>query len=122
MKRVVAVSVMCFMILVTASRAFAQPCADDIAEFCKDEKPGEGRISKCLDQHENQLSDKCKQHFEDVKQEVMEAYKTCEDDIIMFCPWIQSGEGRILKCLEENKSHLLSDDCRDNLSKARSLK
>ena len=121
MNRLTVVSLACFVMLVMVSVAFAQPCAEDIAEFCSDVKPGEGRISKCLDQHENQLSDKCKTRFEDVKQEVKEGYETCEDYIIIFCPWIRSGEGRILNCLEENKSHL-SDECKDNISKAKSLK
>lgn len=35
------------------------PCADDAAKFCKDVKPGEGRIAACLKEHEKELSQAC---------------------------------------------------------------
>jgi hypothetical protein len=121
MKIVVVVSLACFVILVMAAGAFAQPCEEDIAKFCRDVKPGAGRLADCLDQHKMELSDKCKTRFEDVKQEFKGKYKTCEDDIIRFCTWIQPGEGRLLKCLKENKSNLLSDDCKENVSRGKLL-
>lgn len=37
----------------------AGPCADDAAKFCKDVKPGEGRIAACLKEHEKELSQAC---------------------------------------------------------------
>lgn len=36
------------------------PCAADVAKFCKDVKPGEGRIAACLKEHEKDLSQACK--------------------------------------------------------------
>ncbi len=35
-------------------------CEDDVMQFCKDVKPGGGRIVKCLKEHENELSPDCK--------------------------------------------------------------
>ncbi|MBU2573744.1 MAG: cysteine rich repeat-containing protein [Elusimicrobia bacterium] len=35
------------------------PCAEDTAKFCKDVKPGEGRITACLKEHEKELSQAC---------------------------------------------------------------
>lgn len=35
------------------------PCAEDAAKFCKDVKPGEGRIAACLKEHEKELSKAC---------------------------------------------------------------
>jgi hypothetical protein len=121
MKRVVVVLLACFVMIVMASRVFAQPCEEEIAKFCSDVKRGEGRILNCLDQHKIELSDKCKTYFEDVQQEFKEAYKTCENDIMTFCQWIQSGEGRILDCMNKNKSQL-SEDCKDSLYKYYKLK
>ncbi len=36
------------------------PCADDAAKFCKDVKPGEGRVAACLKEHEKELSQACR--------------------------------------------------------------
>lgn len=36
------------------------PCADDVAKFCKDVKPGEGRVAACLKEHEKELSQACR--------------------------------------------------------------
>jgi hypothetical protein len=35
-------------------------CAEDTAKFCKDVKPGEGRIAACLKEHEKELSQVCR--------------------------------------------------------------
>jgi hypothetical protein len=37
-----------------------RPCADDVAKFCKDVKPGGAGLSKCLKEHESELSPECK--------------------------------------------------------------
>lgn len=34
-------------------------CAADAAKFCKDVKPGEGRVAACLKEHEKELSKAC---------------------------------------------------------------
>lgn len=36
------------------------PCAADAAKFCKDVKPGEGRVAACLKEHEKELSQACR--------------------------------------------------------------
>ena len=35
------------------------PCAEDAARFCKEVKPGEGRVAACLKEHEKELSGAC---------------------------------------------------------------
>jgi hypothetical protein len=35
------------------------PCAADAAKFCKDVKPGEGRVAACLKEHAKELSQAC---------------------------------------------------------------
>jgi hypothetical protein len=107
--------------LVLASGAFSQeekPCAGDVAKFCGDVKPGEGRIAKCLKQHKDELSPACKMHLAQVKEAIKETHKACEDDITMFCPGVQPGEGRILNCLKEHKSEL-SSKCKEHIIKAK---
>lgn len=38
-----------------------QACQDDVSQFCKDVKPGGGRIVNCLKEHEAELSAECKE-------------------------------------------------------------
>ena len=40
---------------------FSEACKNDVSQFCKDTKPGRGRVLKCLKQHEDELSADCKQ-------------------------------------------------------------
>ena len=37
-------------------------CAEDVAKFCKDVKPGKGNIASCLKEHEKEVSQACKDH------------------------------------------------------------
>lgn len=43
-----------------AAAAGSGPCAEDAAKFCKDVKPGEGRVKACLAEHEKDLSQACR--------------------------------------------------------------
>jgi len=45
-------------------REFSEACQDDALKFCKDIKPGGGRIINCLKDHENELSPECKARME----------------------------------------------------------
>ena len=49
------------------------PCRADRMKFCKDIKPGEGRVRACLNEHQADLSDKCKKGIE--KYDEMESEK-----------------------------------------------
>ncbi|HXX53060.1 MAG TPA: cysteine rich repeat-containing protein [Thermodesulfovibrionales bacterium] len=111
-----------FMVmLVIASGSFAQndkPCAGDVAKFCGNVKPGEGRMAGCLKQNEAQLSLACKVHLVQVKESLKEADKACEDDIAMYCGGVKPGGGQIMECLKANKSHL-SRKCKRKLFEAK---
>jgi Cysteine rich repeat len=138
MKRLLVVLLVCVVTLVLVSAAFAQqakpqakpqevkpevakPCAGDVAKFCKDVKPGEGRIAKCLKENKDQLSTECKAHVAKVKEALKEVNKACEDDITMFCAGVQPGEGRVIKCLKEHKAEL-SSKCQEGITKAKEKK
>ena len=41
-------------------------CAADLQQFCKDVRPGEGRLMNCLDTHDDALSRRCRSALKDV--------------------------------------------------------
>jgi hypothetical protein len=48
------------LVLPAAAEKGKGPCAEDAAKFCKDVKPGEGRVLACLKEHEKELSQACR--------------------------------------------------------------
>jgi hypothetical protein len=76
-------------------------CVNDLQSYCRDVRPGQGRILKCMEEHENNLSPGCKANLA-----TMEKEHPCADDIIRYCGNIQRGEGRIVQCLKENENQL----------------
>lgn len=89
-------------------QAFAQrgACAEDVAKFCKDVQPGQGRILKCMKEHENELSAGCKEHVAQMKQHRQEFREACDDDIVRLCGNVKYGGGMMLKCLKQNENEL----------------
>ncbi len=98
-----------------------RPCADDILKFCKDVKPGEGRIANCLKEHEKDLSPACKKRTEEMMMRAKEVHNACADDIDKFCKDVQPGKGNIARCLREHKGEL-SPECKEELRKVQRKK
>jgi hypothetical protein len=91
------------------------PCADDVAKYCKDVKPGDGRIARCLKDNEKQLSPACKSSIEDTKKRIKDAHQACEADAQKFCKDVKPGQGRIVKCLREHEKEL-SAECKAKMA------
>jgi Golgi apparatus protein 1 len=83
-----------------------RPCEEDIAQFCKDVRPGGGRIILCLKNHENELTSVCKDKIQEILVRVENAKRLCASDIEKFCRGVQEGEGRIAKCLGEHATEI----------------
>jgi hypothetical protein len=98
-------SVCLCLALTCAPSAFANPCARDIAALCRNVPAGEG-IAACLRADELALSAACKQHLEEVQAQLQGMNPACEDDIALFCPGVQPGEGRVAQCLKANEARL----------------
>ena len=93
-------------------------CADDVAKYCKDVKPGGGRLAQCLKQNENQLSPACRSSIEESKKRVKEAHQACDADVQKFCKDVKPGHGRIVNCLRDHEKEL-SAECRAKMTEPR---
>ena len=51
---------------ITAVSFAIQECADDLDTHCSDVEAGEGRLIECLEKHEQEVSARCKEAFEQV--------------------------------------------------------
>jgi len=94
-------------------------CAEDIAKLCKDVKPGEGAMAKCLKEHENELSPACKDHIQKMNERKHEGHDgraVCKDDVVKFCKDMKPGGGSIMRCLKEHEAEL-SPACREQMEK-----
>lgn len=87
-------------------------CMEEIEKYCREIQPGKGRLLACLDENRTDLSPLCQGKLEQTKARLLEARQICAVDIDKFCPGVEPGEGRIIKCLKENLSQL-SPACRE---------
>jgi hypothetical protein len=88
----------------------ADGCKTELETYCKDVTLGEGRGLACLYAHEDKLSNRCEYALYDAASRLEQvvnalAYMAseCRDDLKVYCSDTMPGEGRILKCLDQNK-------------------
>lgn len=90
------------------------PCRGDIERFCAEVEPGGGRIVECLQRHESELSQSCRESKRmmraDMKDKMIDA---CRADASSLCPGKEVGTG-LLVCLKENKEKL-SAGCKESM-------
>jgi hypothetical protein len=95
-------------------------CGGDVEKFCKNIKPGAGRISRCLEDHEPQLTPSCRARVEEdrakVRAVIAEFSEACQGDVTQLCPGVAPGGGRLLKCLIRN-DYALSHSCLAEINK-----
>jgi hypothetical protein len=92
--------------LLSRSLAFAAgACKADIAKYCGGAQ-GPKQELQCLKENKERLSPQCKMHIMQVLRAVRGAHQDCEADIYMFCPGVQPGKGRVMKCLKAHKQEL----------------
>jgi hypothetical protein len=95
----------------TLIETVANGCKTEITSYCKDVKPGEGRILACLYAYEDKLSGQCEYALYDAAARLERAVaaltyvaKECQADIVANCSGVKAGEGRVLQCLEKNEA------------------
>jgi len=87
----------------------ATGCEKELTTYCKDVTPGEGRILACLYAHSDKLTGQCEYALYDAAAQLERfvaalgyVANECDADMDKFCAEVAIGEGRILKCLDEN--------------------
>jgi len=85
-------------------------CKADIEKFCKDIKPGGGRIWVCLKSNGDRLSQECANHIAMAREKSREFRQACKGDAEKFWKGIAVGKGRIVSCLKSHEAEL-SDAC-----------
>jgi hypothetical protein len=95
----------------------ATGCEKEITTYCSDVTPGEGRILACLYARSDKLSGKCEFALYDAAVQLERFVAAisyladeCDDDLDKFCSGVSAGEGRLLKCLDDNAAKI-SDRC-----------
>ena len=120
-KRVVLLAVVA-MFFVSISSAWAAKnvveivavgCDKELTTYCSNVTPGEGRVLACLYAHSDKLSGQCEFALYDVAVQLERfvaalsyVANECDTDMDKFCAEVAIGEGRILKCLDENASKI----------------
>lgn len=95
----------------------ATACESDIRNYCSQVTPGGGRMLHCMAAHEDKISGQCQYAFyqaatilEQLATATAYVASQCAADIEAYCSDVRMGEGRVLACLEENKTDI-SDAC-----------
>ena len=120
-KRIVLLAVVA-MFFVSVSSAWAvedlvetvaKGCEKELTSYCKDVTPGEGRILACLYAHSDKLTGQCEYALYDAAVQLERFVAAlsyianeCDADLEKFCAEVAVGEGRVLKCLDENSSKI----------------
>jgi hypothetical protein len=95
-----------------APPAEQKPCMEELEKFCKDVHPGEGRIIKCLQEHDRELSSVCRDKVQSILKKLEDAKQACAPDIGKFCADVVPGGGRLIKCLTPHYEEL-TPACRE---------
>ena len=88
----------------------ADGCKTEFETYCKDVTLGEGRGLACLYAHEDKLSSRCEYALYDAASRLQQAVNAlayvaseCREDLKAYCSDTMPGEGRLFKCLDQNK-------------------
>lgn len=95
-------------------------CKADAQSLCGGITPGSGRVHNCLSQHLSILEEECQEaEFEDLQRKSeditldADTMQLCKAPIQELCNNIESGEGLVWRCLEDNLwSKSMTADCR----------
>ncbi|MCB1172396.1 MAG: cysteine rich repeat-containing protein [Leptospiraceae bacterium] len=89
-------------------------CRDDVARFCQNTRPGNGRVMNCLQSHASDLSPACRARVESW-QKVRAA---CQEDVQAFCKDKSGAE--LQECIKANRPKF-SNPCKSAVKTVRGM-
>ena len=99
-------------------------CRAEVAEYCKNITPGQGRVIACLYAHQGNISATCEYvlfdaaaDLQNIMGDMHEVGKACKADIEHLCSGVEVGQGRMLQCLKK-KQMALAAPCADAIARA----
>jgi hypothetical protein len=88
-------------------------CSSELAQYCADVTPGEGRLLACLYAHGDKLSGQCDYALYDAAARLERAIGAvtyvateCRSELKTYCANVQAGEGRVAQCLKNHTIEL----------------
>jgi len=93
-------------------------CKSEIESYCAGVTPGKSRVLACLYANEDKLSGKCEYALYDAAAQLERAVGAlkyvvyeCIDDLRKHCSAVKKGQGRLLRCIEDNDAQV-SEQCK----------
>jgi hypothetical protein len=87
-------------------KEFVEACKADTETLCKGVQPGQGRILRCLAEHNDKLSGGCRAKISEA-----ERHHPCMKDMERLCKGVQPGAGRMAECMKQHEAQL-SPECK----------
>jgi hypothetical protein len=88
-------------------------CNTELARFCAEVAPGEGRLLACLYAHGDKLSRRCDYALYNAAARLERAIgamtyvvSECRAELEAHCAGVDVGEGRVARCLKDHASEL----------------
>ena len=106
------------MTLIAALPAFAQtanPCAEDIEQYCGYITPGGGRLIRCYEEHKDSMSGACRAWAEGAKANASVLNEACSQMIDARCNTEKGDPLAMVNCLQGHYVDLTSE-CRVKLT------
>uniref|UniRef100_A0A7R9V0N1 Golgi apparatus protein 1 n=1 Tax=Chlamydomonas euryale TaxID=1486919 RepID=A0A7R9V0N1_9CHLO len=103
----------------------AEACRNDVAQFCQDVEPGDGRVHKCLRGAMGQLSPRCRKEEQKLQAKEMrdvrlrpKLNRACSEEKAVYCKDVKPGRARVVQCLMENMAQPdFGQECLEELEK-----
>jgi Cysteine rich repeat len=88
-------------------------CSSELAQYCANVTPGEGRLLACLYAHGDKLPGQCDHALYDAAARLERAVGAvtyiaaeCRRELDTYCANVEVGEGRVAQCLKDHTIEL----------------